>query len=147
MAASRSTSWVVNPRCLPLRWPSAAHTVELLGQPFACRKNIDACLFRPGFIFNVRQTIAVVASPNIHRHLPAMMQCQRGTLLASCSKIFSKCRYYRCPLRRPKTFYQTVTPRRTKGTQKFIRHSNSASFAWGQQLYVAQGDPRLADYD
>ena len=31
MTASRSTSWVVNPRCLPLRRPSAAHTVELLG--------------------------------------------------------------------------------------------------------------------
>ena len=35
MAASRSTSWVVNPRCLPLRRPSAAHTVELLGQPIS----------------------------------------------------------------------------------------------------------------
>jgi hypothetical protein len=33
IAASRSTSWVVNPRCLPLRRPSAAHTVELLDQP------------------------------------------------------------------------------------------------------------------
>ena len=33
MTASRSTSWVVNPRCLPLRRPSAADTVELLGQP------------------------------------------------------------------------------------------------------------------
>ena len=35
IAASRSTSWVVNPRCLPLRRPSAAHTVELLGQPIS----------------------------------------------------------------------------------------------------------------
>ena len=35
MTASRSTSWVVNPRCLPLRRPSAAHTVELLGQPIS----------------------------------------------------------------------------------------------------------------
>ena len=35
IAASRSTSWVVNPRCLPLRCPSAAHTVELLGQPIS----------------------------------------------------------------------------------------------------------------
>jgi hypothetical protein len=26
---------VVNPRCLPLRRPSAAHTVELLGQPIS----------------------------------------------------------------------------------------------------------------
>ena len=30
MVASRSTSGLVNPRCLPLRRPSAAHTVELL---------------------------------------------------------------------------------------------------------------------
>jgi hypothetical protein len=35
IAASRSTSWVVNPRCRPLRRPSAAHTVELLGQPIS----------------------------------------------------------------------------------------------------------------
>lgn len=32
IAASRSTSSVVKPRCRPLRRPSAAHTVELLGQ-------------------------------------------------------------------------------------------------------------------
>ncbi len=35
IAASRLTSWVVNPRCLPSRRPSAAHTVELLGQPIS----------------------------------------------------------------------------------------------------------------
>jgi hypothetical protein len=33
MVASRSTSSAVNPRCRPLRRTSAAHTVELLGQP------------------------------------------------------------------------------------------------------------------
>jgi hypothetical protein len=33
MAASRPTYWVVKPRCLPLRRPSAAHTVELLIRP------------------------------------------------------------------------------------------------------------------